>query len=199
MAVEVPLKAVTCFTLQRHHLIERAERGRLLDVVDDILGVNAQGVLNAYISLWDRVEGLTPSRIGEMLYVERGLVKTWLMRNTVHIVSARLLPLRRGALLGPLLREWNRWAMRAGAKGREDEWEPLHRRVLELLDDGPLSVREMLSLLGWGGVEGRRLLSRVVREMSLKGLLCHAYAEGPWYHAAEYRFARIDRWLGEID
>lgn len=197
MTIEVSLKAAACFTLQRHHLVKRAPRDRLLDVVDDVLGVNAQGVLNAYINLWNRVRGLTPIRLGEMLYVERTLVKSWLMRNTVHIVSTRRLPLYRRALLSPLLKAWDRWTMRAGAKKRADEWEPLYSRLLEILEDEPLSVREMLRILGWESEEKRRLLNRVVREMSLKGLICHADTEGPWYHAAEYRFARIDRWIGE--
>ena len=197
MVVEVSLTAAALFNLERHHLVERSPRSRLLDVVDDMLGVNAQGILNAYLSLWSRMRSLSPNHLDEALYDRRELVKTWLMRNTVHIVSSRLLPLYRRALLTALLERWNRWAMRVGAKAEVDEWRPLYQRVLRLLDDGPLTIREMLTLLGWGKAD-RLLLNRVVREMSLMGMLCHAGALGPWYHAAEYRFARIDRWLKPI-
>ncbi len=196
LSADFSLKAVALFDLQRHHLVERVSRDRLIDVVDDILGVNAQGVLNSYIGLWSRIRDLKPRHIVEALYVDKSLVKTWLMRNTVHIVSSRLLPLYRGALLRSLLERWNRWALRTGAKRWEGEWESIYPRILELLNDGSLTVGEMLRILGWREAESRRLLGRIVREMSLRGLLCHAEAEGPWYHAREYRFARLDHWLG---
>ena len=53
--------------------------------------------------------------------------------------------------------------------------------------------------MGWTGKERRILLSRLVREMSLRGLLCHAEASGPWHHTTGYRFARVDRWLPGVE
>ncbi|RLI10120.1 hypothetical protein DRO42_02370, partial [Candidatus Bathyarchaeota archaeon] len=89
MTLEVPLRTAALFTLSRHHLLERAPRDQALDVVDDILGLNAQGALNVQLSLWNRVSDLDTAFIPRALHVERSLVKTWVMRNTVHVIPAK--------------------------------------------------------------------------------------------------------------
>jgi hypothetical protein len=57
-----------------------------LKAIDDILGLNAQGALNYQLSLCARVRDIDPMFIGESLK-RRALVRTWMMRNTVHIVE----------------------------------------------------------------------------------------------------------------
>jgi len=61
MSIEVTPSEASYFNLTRHHLVERLPRGRALEAVADILGLNAQGALNYQLSLWNRVEGLNPS------------------------------------------------------------------------------------------------------------------------------------------
>ncbi len=41
--LEVSLEAAARFTLRRHHLVERTPVERMLEVVDDVMGLNAQG------------------------------------------------------------------------------------------------------------------------------------------------------------
>lgn len=199
MTLEVPLRTAALFTLSRHHLLERAPRDQALDVVDDILGLNAQGALNVQLSLWNRVSDLDTAFIPRALHVERSLVKTWVMRNTVHVIPAKRFPLFRRALERSLMMEWNRGRVRSGAKASATSWDRLYPRVLDVLEGGPLTIRGMQEALGWTGKEQRILLSRLVREMSLRGLLCHAEASGPWHHTTGYRFARVDRWLPGVE
>jgi uncharacterized protein YcaQ len=62
-------------------------------------------------------------------------------------------------------------------------------------------MKELLEEMGWSGQEDKRTLNLLVREMSLRGLLCHANSSGPWYHNTQHAFARVDRWLpssGEV-
>ncbi|MFQ6075545.1 MAG: winged helix DNA-binding domain-containing protein [Candidatus Bathyarchaeia archaeon] len=197
--MEVPLRNASLFTLSRHHLLERAPRNQALEVVDEILGLNAQGAINFQLSLWNRVTGLETSFIPRALYEDRSLVKTWLMRNTVHIIPSTRLPIYRRALERSLLREWNRWTVRTGAKQSVSSWERMYPDVLDALEGGPLMIRQMQEVMGWLEARSRVLLSRLVREMSLRGLICHAQSSGPWYHNTGYTFARVDRWLPQID
>lgn len=199
MALEIPLRNAALFTLGRHHLLERAPRGRALDVVDDILGLNAQGALNVQLSLWNRVADLDTAFIPQALYGDRSLVKTWVMRDTVHVIPSKRFPLYRRALERSLMMEWNRWTVRTGTKESTTAWERFYSEVLDVLEGGPLTIRHMQEALGWTGRERRVTLSRLVREMSLRGLICHADASGPWHHKTGYRFARVDRWLPGVN
>jgi len=159
------------------------------------MGLNAQGALNFQFSLWNRVSELSRDFIPQALFEERSLVRSWLMRDTVHIIPASRLELYRAALKRPLMNEWNRWTVKTGKKESPEAWEPLYPQVLERLEKRPLTMNELLEEMGWSGQDDKGNLSRLVREMSHQGLLCHAASSGPWYHNTEHAFARVDRWL----
>ena len=199
MVVEIAPEAAALFTLERHHLIERAPPGEAMNVVDDILGLNAQGALNFQISLWNRVTDLDPGFIPKALFEDRSLVRSWFMRDTVHIIPSERFPLFRRALEPGLMKEWNRWTVKTGRKKTPDSWDPLYPLVLEALDGGPLALNQILERLGWSGSDAKGRLHRLIREMSLRGTVCHARSSGPWYHNTEHTFARVDRWLPEAD
>ena len=199
MVVEIAPEAAALFTLERHHLIEKAPPGEAMNVVDDILGLNAQGALNFQISLWNRVADLDSGFIPKALFEDRSLVRSWFMRDTVHIIPSERFPLFRRALERGLMKEWNRWTVKTGRKKTPDSWDPLYPLVLDALDGGPLTLNQILERLGWSGSDAKGRLHRLIREMSLRGAVCHARSSGPWYHNTEHTFARVDRWLPEAD
>jgi hypothetical protein len=192
--VEVPIGRATFFTLRRHHLLDRLPSHDALKAIDDILGLNAQGALNYQLSLCARVRDLDPMFIGESLK-RRALVRTWMMRNTVHIVSPNLFPIIEAALRESLVEEWNRWTVRTGFKASPLAWECYYPDVLMALEDGPLTMNQLLGRLNVTENDAKRIVHRVVREMSLKTLVCHASSRGPWHHETEHTYARVDRWL----
>jgi len=199
LTTEITSRAAAIFTLGRHHLLERAPARDAIKVVDDILGLNAQGALNYQISLWNRVTRLENVLLPRSLHEERSLARSWLMRDTVHIVPSDRLRVIRKALEESLLKEWNRWTVKTGKKENAEAWEPLYHLILGALKGGPMTIREMQDALHWPGEEKKRLLHRLVREMSHRGLLCHATSMGPWYHSTEHSFARVDGWLNGND
>jgi len=199
--MEIDPETAARFTLERQHLIERAPPDHAIAVVDDIMGLNAQGALNFQLSLWNRVSELSRDFLPQALFEERSLVRSWLMRDTVHIIPASRLELYRAALKRPLMNEWNRWTIKTGKKESPEEWEPLYPLVLERLEKRPLTMNELLEEMGWSSQDDKRTLSRLVREMSHQSLLCHAASSGPWYHNTEHAFARVSKWLpssGEV-
>lgn len=198
MVVEITPEAAALFTLDRHHLIERAPREKAIEVVDNVLGLNAQGALNFQISLWNRVDDLDTDFIPSSLYEDRSLVRSWLMRDTVHIIPSKRFPLFRRALEPGLMMEWNRWTIKTGRKETPNSWEPLYPMILDALES-PLTLTQILDRSGWTDTDARGRLHRLLREMSLRGLVCHARSSGPWYHNTQHTFARVDRWLPEAD
>jgi hypothetical protein len=168
-----------------------------LKVIDDVLGLNAQGALNYQLSLCARVGDLSPTFIRESLD-RRALVRTWMMRNTVHIVSSDLFPIVQTALRESLVEEWNRWTVRTGSKASPSAWECYYPDVLKALEDGPLTMSQLSERLNVSEEDTRRIVQRVVREMSLKALVCHASSLGTWHHETEHTYARVDRWLPDF-
>ncbi|MEV6244404.1 winged helix DNA-binding domain-containing protein [Lentzea sp. NPDC051838] len=67
------------FLLKRHDLPER-------DAVEHLIGLHAQIPAGPYVGLWSRLRGYRPERLSTMV-AERELVRTALMRSTIHLVT----------------------------------------------------------------------------------------------------------------
>ena len=96
MGVEVlSRRALNRATLERQLLLRRAHR-TALDAVEHLVGLQAQIPLNTYTGLWSRLERFRPDELATLLE-ERRVVRTVVMRATIHLVSAddclRLRPL----------------------------------------------------------------------------------------------------------
>ncbi len=191
---EVTLERLAYHNLERHSLIDRAPAADAIRVVEDMCGLNAQGALNYNLSLWARVEGLDNRFIRDSIR-DKTLLRSWFMRNTVHIMTTRQAFVARPALRESLVEEWNRWTVKTGSKMSPDSWMIHYDEVLAALADRPLSMGELLGRYSPAYEQPRRVLSRVVREMSLKGLVCNAESSGPWYHDSEQTYADVKRWV----
>ena len=64
----------------------------MLDVVRDLVAVQAQVMSSAELALHARVAGLERDEVRRALWEERTLVKTWAMRGTLHLVASAELP-----------------------------------------------------------------------------------------------------------
>jgi hypothetical protein len=180
--------------LKMHSLLDRVSAGDEIRVIEDVCGLNAQGALNYNLSLWARVEGLSNQFIRDALR-DKTLLRSWFMRNTVHIMTTRQAFVARPALRESLVEEWNRWTVKTGSKESPDAWMIHYDEVLAALAESPLSMSVLLDRYSPVSDNPRRILSRTVREMSLKGLICNAESKGPWYHDTEQTYADLKRWV----
>ena len=179
------------FRLSRNHLNARAPRGSLVEVARRLGGLHAQVMSSADLSLWTRVRGHRPSDLPRALWEERTLVKTWLMRGTLHLVPAEDLPVysaaldSRGKYTGAWLRYFDVTA---------DEMERLIDVIGESLDE-PRTRRELGAAVkarlgagmaknlesGWGSF---------LKPAARRGVLCFGPSEGQ-----TVTFVRPDAWL----
>jgi hypothetical protein len=180
--------------LKMHSLLDRVSAGDEIRVIEDVCGLNAQGALNYNLSLWARVEGLSNQFIRDALR-DKTLLRSWFMRNTVHIMTTRQAFVARPALRESLVEEWNRWTVKTGSKESPDAWMIHYDEVLAALAESPLSMSVLLDRYSPVSDNPRRILSRTVRDMSLKGLICNAESKGPWYHDTEQTYADLKRWV----
>src|ERR687895_138756 len=84
---------VNAWRLSQHCLSPRLKRQDFLKAVTRTGGIQAQLTSAAEMALWARVDGLTWEDVQSALWRDRTLVKTWAMRGTLHLLSARDLPL----------------------------------------------------------------------------------------------------------
>lgn len=99
VAVHFSGEQALAWRLHRQHLDQRAPRTALLDVAARLCGLHAQVLSSAELTAWARLDGLVPGDVTrQALWEERGLVKTWAMRGTLHLLPAAEYSLWQAAL-----------------------------------------------------------------------------------------------------
>ncbi|MER5391118.1 winged helix DNA-binding domain-containing protein [Saccharopolyspora sp. NPDC002686] len=79
-------RALNRATLARQMLLDRSD-APVLDAVAHLCGLQAQEPQEPFVGLWSRLRGFDPAVLSDLL-VERHVVRTHLMRRTVHLVTA---------------------------------------------------------------------------------------------------------------
>ena len=158
----------------------------MLDVVSELVGVHAQVMSSAELTLWARVEGLEADAVAKALWEERSLVKLWAMRGTLHLAPAREYALWRDSL--STYKQWRRpsWAKAFGV----DDVEALVAAVGEALRDRILTREELATELGSEAIADN--WGSVLKPPSWLGLLCFAPSDGQ-----RVRFTSPETWLAD--
>lgn len=80
------IRALNRATLARQLLLNRADLP-VLDAVAHLCGLQAQEPQEPFVGLWARVRAFDPALLSDLL-VRRSVVRTHLMRRTVHLMAA---------------------------------------------------------------------------------------------------------------
>ena len=113
------------------HLAERAPADRLLEVVSDTCGLQAQLLTAAELGIAARVADVTQADVRAELWERRRLVKAHSIRGTIHVHAASDLPLFMAAL-------------RAVAWWREPAWLRARGLLVDQIDRVTQAAREAL-------------------------------------------------------
>jgi hypothetical protein len=188
-------RALNRATLARQLLLERADLP-VLDAVAHLGGLQAQEPQEPFVGLWSRLHAFAPSALSDLL-TGRRVVRTPLMRRTVHLLTAEDVLAWR-ARHDTMLRQRVLGTYRRELDGVDlDELAAAGRAVMA--DDEPRSMTELARALAdrWP-TPGPRPLG----EMLVAALIPMAQLppRGLWRTKAGARYTVLSSWLGrEID
>lgn len=181
-------RALNRALLARQGLLDRSAVP-VLDMVEQLVGMQAQVPENPYLGLWSRLEGFRPETLSGLI-AERGAVRAQLMRATIHLVSARdclaLQPITLPVLARAFKSPWS--ARLAGT--------PLDKVVaagVELLDDEPLTRAQLSARLAprWPDADPLALAHAV----TFNAALVQIPPRGLWGTGGQATWAPTQAWL----
>ncbi|HEU5200460.1 MAG TPA: winged helix DNA-binding domain-containing protein [Ktedonobacterales bacterium] len=185
---------VCAWRLSQQHLTERVSPERLLEVANDLIGIQAQVLSSAELALWARVQDMPPDALSNALWKQRVLIKTWAMRGALHLFTAAEFPLVAATLRTrqPITAAWLKYyqlsteepmviinGVRSALDGRCLTREQLAAEVARITG---LSRLEEVLRSGWGDL---------LKPAAYQGYLCF----GP-NQERNVTFVRPDQWLG---
>ncbi|MEV4109847.1 winged helix DNA-binding domain-containing protein [Nonomuraea sp. NPDC049695] len=188
-------RALNRATLARQLLLDRADVP-VLDAVAHLCGLQAQEPQEPFVGLWSRLRTFDPAVLSDLL-IRRSVVRTHLMRRTVHLLAADD-ALAWRARHDAMLRQRVLGTYRRELAGIDlDELAAAGRAVMA--DDEPRSMTELARALAerWPS-PGPRALG----EMLIAALVPVAQLppRGLWRTRAGVRNVLLSSWLGrEID
>jgi len=193
VAADLTWAQVHQFRLARHHLLSPAPKNDLVRVIGDIGGVQAQVMsaaeMQAAVRVRCKVEDVRTS-----LWNDKTLVKTWLMRATLHLVPAADLPIYTAAMGSYGIRNTNAWLK--WMQITEPELTTIVDAIGEVLDGQALTREELIASVGKGRPERIQLALKsgwggLLKPVARRGLLCFGPSRGQ-----NVTFVRPEQWLG---
>ena len=178
-------------TLERQMLLRRRKLSAV-EAIEHLVGMQAQAPTPPYVGLWTRLEDFHPDDLARLI-LERRAIRIALMRNTVHLVSARdCLALR------PLMQQvfdrtlYSTRANRAHLEGIDIEALVAAGRAL--LEERPRTAKELGELLQEQWPErDPTSLARAIRHLVP---LVQVPPRGVWGKSGPAAHTTVEAWLG---
>jgi winged helix DNA-binding protein len=132
-------RALNRTLLARQLLLERVRRPAL-DVVDHLVGMQAQEPIDPYVGLWTRIEGFEPTELSDAIESRRA-VRMGLLRGTLHLVTARDALAHYPILADVMGRSWKSSPFAKQLAGVD--LDAVLARARELLEERPMTPSEL--------------------------------------------------------
>ena len=184
---------VSVFRLQRHNLLEKNKKN-IVKICSNVCGVQAQVLSAAYLSLSCRNQNITKTVINKALIKYRSLVRTSLMRQTLHIIPSNEYSLYINALKRSRLEAYKKRLSGFGITYKEID--KLNQKIVDLLSSEPGDKNELFKIikphLNKNMSKWAESVWSIFKPAIIEGLICYYPSNGN-----KSTFIRTDKWLPE--
>lgn len=197
-ARQLTWKQVNGWRLAQHHLTDRARPAQMIDVVQRVGALQAQVMSAAELQLWARVDGLTPQDVQDALWQQRTLVKTWVLRGTLHLIAAQDFPSYVAALSAVLLKFYGRNSWLKYNNVTQKQVDTIVEGIDAALGEQPMTRKQLAEALaqhtGSPEIEARLLSGWgvLLKPAAVQGRIVFGESEGQ-----NVTFMHPRRWLGK--
>ena len=184
-------RALNRALLERQLLLRRVRRPAA-EVVEHLVGLQAQEPRDPYVALWTRLEDFDPTELGDLV-AGRQAVRSPLMRTTIHLVTARDC-LAMAPLLRPVLERGFWTGSPFGRKVKGVDVDAVLAAGRALLDEAPRTTAQLRALLGeqWPAFDGTSLAYAVRHLVPV----VQVPPRGVWGQKGLATWATTEHWLG---
>ena len=126
----------------QHGLFPRLNSRNVVEAVRRTGGIQAQVMSAAELAVCTRVEGLSPQDVRSALWQDRTLIKTWAMRGTLHLLSAKELSLYVAARDWHATPAWSNYFAEFGLTTPAQQ-ESFLSAIPHVLEQGPLTRQQL--------------------------------------------------------
>lgn len=178
--------------LLARQLLLRRESRPVPDIVEHLVGLQAQEPGDPYVALWSRLEPFDPEELGRLI-TERRALRAQLMRATIHLVTDRD-ALALSPVMRPVLRRTFSSQSPFGRNLAGVDLDAVVAAGRALIEERPRTRAELRALLapGWPDRDAGSLAQAVTYLLPVT----QVPPRGVWKRAGQAKWATIEAWLG---
>ncbi len=190
MTDPLTIRALNRATLSRQHLLERSSLP-IPDMVDHLVGMQAQNPLDPYFGLWARLADFDPLALAAMIE-RRQVVRTAFLRATIHLVTSKDLMAIDPTVRPVAVRVFASTSFARDIEGMD--FDDLLDAGRSLLEEEPRSRAELARLLAatWPDRDPQSMAQAVTYNLPL----VQVPPRGVWGEKGNAIWATVESWLG---
>ncbi|MFX1401635.1 MAG: DNA glycosylase AlkZ-like family protein [Promethearchaeota archaeon] len=188
---EFDIRQINQFVLSRNYLFKKNKSNNLVNIIEEICGLHATGIMEPYISLFNRIDNLKKEQFEQELYIRKNLARIRGIRKTLFIHTKNMIPIVYSATKHLTEKLFDKYLKVRGISPAD--YETLSNKVLALLSQKEMSTSEIKKSL-----KSQKDIGAVISIMSDKMLLIRSKPIKSWKDR-RIRFALFKKCFPDID